>query len=48
MLDADGFFPLPDRPGLGIELDEAAARRFPPAEGRPPALWHEDGSVADW
>ena len=47
-LDADGFFPIPEAPGLGIELDLAAAARFPPVEGRPPALWHEDGSVADW
>ena len=47
-LDADGFFPLPDRPGLGIALDEATARRHPPVEGRPPAFLHEDGAVADW
>lgn len=25
---ADGLWPLPDRPGLGIEIDEAALRRF--------------------
>lgn len=48
VMDADGFFALPDAPGLGITLDLDAARRFPPVEGRPPALWHEDGSVADW
>jgi galactonate dehydratase len=47
-LDADGYFALPGRPGLGIGLDLDAVRRFPPVEGRPPALWHEDGSVADW
>jgi galactonate dehydratase len=47
-LDADGYFALPDRPGLGIELDLEAVKRFPPVEGRPPALWHDDGSVADW
>ena len=35
-------------PGLGITLDLEAAKRFPPVEGRPPALWHDDGSVADW
>lgn len=48
VLDSDGFFQLPDQPGLGITLDIESAKRFPPVEGRPPALWHEDGSVADW
>lgn len=47
-LDADGYFAIPDKPGLGIELDLEAVKRFPPVEGLPPALWHEDGSVADW
>jgi L-alanine-DL-glutamate epimerase-like enolase superfamily enzyme len=27
-LDADGFLPVPQAPGLGIEVDEAAVRRF--------------------
>jgi galactonate dehydratase len=47
-IDADGFFPLPQAPGLDITLDLEAAKRFPPVTGRPPALWHDDGSVADW
>lgn len=47
-MDAEGFFALPTAPGLGLTLDLEAARRFPPVEGRPPALWHDDGSVADW
>jgi galactonate dehydratase len=47
-LDADGFFAVPTAPGLGIELDLDAIEQFPPAPGRPPALWHVDGSVADW
>ncbi len=47
-LEADGCFVVPELPGLGISLDLEAAKRFPPVEGRPPALWHEDGSVADW
>ena len=47
-MDAEGFFPLPSAPGLGISLDLEAAKRFPPVVGRPPALWHDDGSVADW
>ena len=48
VMDGEGFFAPPAAPGLGIRLDEAAAERFPPVEGRPPALWHPDGSVADW
>lgn len=48
VMDADGYFRPPAAPGLGIELDLQAAKRFPPVTGRPPAFWHEDGSVADW
>ena len=47
-LEADGCFVVPESPGLGITLDLEAVKRFPPVEGRPPAAWHEDGSVADW
>ena len=47
-IDAEGYFSPPDKPGLGITLDLEAAKRYPPVEGRPPALWHDDGSVADW
>jgi galactonate dehydratase len=46
-MDAEGYFRPPEAPGIGIELDLKAAKRFPPVAGRPPALWHEDGSVAD-
>jgi galactonate dehydratase len=48
VMNSGGYFDLPEGPGLGIELDFEAAKRFPPVTGRPPALWHEDGSVADW
>jgi galactonate dehydratase len=48
VMDDEGFFAVPTAPGLGITLDLEAATRFPPVQGRPPALWHEDGSVADW
>jgi len=27
-LDADGFIPVPQGPGLGIDVDESAVRRF--------------------
>jgi L-alanine-DL-glutamate epimerase-like enolase superfamily enzyme len=47
-IDAEGFFAVPSAPGLGVSLDVEAARRFPPVVGRPPALWHDDGAVADW
>jgi galactonate dehydratase len=47
-LGADGCFQVPESPGLGISLDLEAVKRFPPVEGRPPAAWHDDGSVADW
>ena len=47
-MDAEGYFRPPTGPGLGIELNFDAVKRFPPVVGRPPALWHDDGSVADW
>jgi galactonate dehydratase len=48
VMDAEGFFAPPSTPGLGITLDLEAAKQFPPVEGRPPSVWHDDGSVADW
>lgn len=43
----DGFAQLPDRPGLGIDLDEAVAGKSPYVEKD----WHgprfEDGAIAD-
>ena len=52
----DGFVEIPDGPGLGIELDEAAIRDA--AVEKPdwgdsmglfkPTWRHEDGSVAEW
>ena len=38
----------PEGPGIGIEIDEAAAARHPHAEARPVQWYHADGSVADW
>jgi L-alanine-DL-glutamate epimerase-like enolase superfamily enzyme len=32
----DGYIPLPTKPGLGIELDEAALVRHP---GNPKDIW---------
>jgi galactonate dehydratase len=45
----DGFVQLPDKPGLGIELnEEALAANIGDGSWETPRLWHEDGSVADW
>jgi galactonate dehydratase len=42
----DGYIPLPNKPGLGIELDEEAIRKFPPRPWRRGFEFREDGSVA--
>jgi len=45
----NGRFPLPEKPGLGFDLDEKALARFPFGGTRPMArVFHEDGSVAEW
>jgi galactonate dehydratase len=45
----NGRFPLPDKPGLGFELSEAALKKYPFGGTRPMArVFHEDGSVAEW
>lgn len=44
-----GYFPLPAKPGLGFDLDEAALAKHPFRGTRPMSrAWHEDGSVAAW
>ncbi|HEY6185113.1 MAG TPA: galactonate dehydratase [Terriglobales bacterium] len=44
-----GRFPLPDKPGLGFDLDEKALAKYPFAGTRPMArAFHADGSVAEW
>ncbi len=43
----EGRYPLPTRPGLGVDISEAALKRYPFQGTRPfPAVFHEDGSVA--
>jgi galactonate dehydratase len=45
----DGHVPMPEGPGLGIEVDEqAVAEGATDGSWENPRLWHEDGSVADW
>ena len=44
-----GRFPLPEKPGLGFELSEAALAKYPFGGTRPMArVFHPDGSVAEW
>jgi galactonate dehydratase len=42
----DGYIPLPTKPGLGIELNEEAFRRYPPKPWRRGFEFRGDGSVA--
>ncbi|MAE64549.1 MAG: galactonate dehydratase [Phycisphaeraceae bacterium] len=45
----DGYIGLPTRPGLGFEIDEAAAQgRVESGEELGGVFRYEDGSVADW
>lgn len=45
----DGRFPLPQKPGLGFDLTEAALKKYPFGGTRPMArVFHKDGSVAEW
>jgi len=44
----DGWLELPERPGLGIELDLDVCREHPYRAVDLPPFWHEDGAVADW
>jgi galactonate dehydratase len=42
----DGYLPLPERPGLGIELNEEALRHYPPQPWHRGFDYRADGSVA--
>lgn len=44
----DGYLLPPDRPGLGIEFDRAAARASPFRMTELPQLRREDGSFTNW
>jgi galactonate dehydratase len=46
----DSYLPVPDGPGLGIEIDEAAVRQAAkePHRWRNPILRNADGSFAEW
>lgn len=42
----DGYITVPNKPGLGIELDEEAIKKFPPRPWHRGFDYREDGSVA--
>ncbi len=44
----DGRALPPDRPGLGIEVDEVAAAKYPYRPETEMRVYHPDGAVADW
>lgn len=43
----DGFAELPDRPGLGVDLDEKVAAAHPYKPVNRPAYVFQDGGIAD-
>ena len=44
----NGHAAIPTLPGLGIDIDEAAAARYPFQPEAAQRYFHSDGSVADW
>ncbi|MFT3875852.1 MAG: D-galactonate dehydratase family protein [Propioniciclava sp.] len=45
---ADGYFTLGDAPGLGVDFDEEAAKKYPYEAAYLPYARRLDGTVADW
>ena len=43
----DGYFALPEGPGLGIDLDEKAMAQYPYGFKQYTARYQPDGTVAD-
>jgi len=44
----DGYVVVPVRPGLGVEVDEGTAARYPFQPEAAQRYVHPDGAVADW
>ncbi|MEO8391845.1 MAG: hypothetical protein ABI700_02530, partial [Chloroflexota bacterium] len=44
----DGYLLPPDRPGLGIEFDREAIKRYPFVMTELPHFHRRDGSVTNW
>jgi galactonate dehydratase len=48
-VDMEGpYYLVNDRPGIGVEVDEAALRASKALKYEPPHLSHPDGSVTNW
>jgi len=45
---AGGHVLPPTRPGIGVEVDEEAAARYPYAPELPARVFYDDGAVGDW
>ncbi len=48
ILVQDGYVVPSERPGLGVEVNEKEAAKYPFQQEDLARYWHEDGSVADW
>ena len=44
----DGYVVPSERPGLGVEVNEQEAAKYPFQQEDLARYWHEDGAVADW
>ncbi len=44
----DGYLLPTDKPGLGIEFDEEAAKKYPYKENAPAQFFREDGALTNW
>ena len=44
----DGYLLPSDKPGLGVDLNEEAAKKYPYQRGYLPTVRRADGSVHDW
>ena len=47
-LDGDGMLGIPERPGLGVEIDETLAGKYPYKRAYLPVNRLEDGTMANW
>jgi galactonate dehydratase len=48
ILVQDGYVTPCDRPGLGVDINEKEAAKYPFQQETLARYWHEDGAVADW
>ena len=42
------WYPVPDGPGLGVEIDVEAIKALPVSDWECPHLTRSDGSVTNW